>query len=150
MSEINHLIEQHYADFFRLAGFLEIDETRKEDLVHDTILKAIKYFSQYQKGTNFMGWVNVIMRNTFIDQVRKRRRMQIHGIDGKEIGYVSNRVYGKLDLNVLETLDDRIKIPMKLFIEGYKYDEISIILNQPMGTVKANIFHARKKMQKIK
>jgi RNA polymerase sigma-70 factor (ECF subfamily) len=46
----------------------------------------------------------------------------------------------------IEGLKPEFKVPFKMFLEGYHYDEIADELSIPMGTVKSRIFHARRKL----
>jgi len=45
------------------------------DLVQDTILKAITYYNKFKEGTNLKGWLYTIMRNTFINNYRRFIKM---------------------------------------------------------------------------
>lgn len=151
LRKIDELITLHYLDLFKIASFYESDILNKEDLVHDTILKAIKSFHCYESGTNFMGWLAVIMKNTFIDKCRKSKRCKIIDIDfATDVKKDFNTVFGKMELNELNKLPNVLKMPMLLFVEGYKYEEISTILSRPINTIKSDIFKARKKMQQIR
>jgi len=47
---------------------------------------------------------------------------------------------------IIETLDDKIKLPFKMLLEGFKYQEIADKLQIKIGTVKSRIFWARKKL----
>lgn len=44
----------------------------------------------------------------------------------------------------IDDLDDKYKIPFKMFLEGFKYQEISIKINLPVATVKSRIFFTRR------
>ncbi|MBN2893292.1 MAG: RNA polymerase sigma factor, partial [Bacteroidales bacterium] len=46
-------------------------------------------------------------------------------------------------------LEDELRIPLNMFLDGYKYHEIAKNLNIPLGTVKCRIFLSRKKILKI-
>ena len=49
---------------------------------------------------------------------------------------------------IIESIDDKLRIPFKMKYEGYKYKEIAEILDLKLGTVKSRIFFARKKLMK--
>ncbi|MEA2327226.1 MAG: hypothetical protein QOE68_2185, partial [Thermoanaerobaculia bacterium] len=44
-----------------------------EDLVQETYLKAYKYYDKFEEGTNFKAWLFKIMKNTFINNYRKKK-----------------------------------------------------------------------------
>jgi RNA polymerase sigma-70 factor (ECF subfamily) len=49
-------------------------------------------------------------------------------------------------LQKIEGLNDELRIPFEMHFEGFKYKEIAIHLNLPIGTIKSRIFIARKKL----
>ncbi len=134
------------------------DEEAARDLVQDTALKAYKYRKMYQKGTNMGAWLMTIMRNTFINDYRKRKRRQILN-DSTSNNYLLNSGSssvsntGELQIaieeveNILNKIDDWARIPLLMHVEGYKYDEIAQELEIPLGTVKSRIYFARKQLK---
>jgi RNA polymerase sigma factor (sigma-70 family) len=126
------------------------------DLTQETMLRAINYKDYYQPQTNFRAWVYTIMRNTFINQYR--RKMNANTIfDNSEDSYLMNQSVSKYqtpdgyieekDINQkLDSLENEYRVPFKMYFEGYKYKEIANSLNIPIGTVKSRIFIARKKL----
>ena len=50
-------------------------------------------------------------------------------------------------MGMLNQLSDTYKVPFEMFFEGYKYEEIGVQLNVPVGTVKSRIFFARQKLK---
>lgn len=57
-------------ELFRFAYKLTADREKAEDLLQDTLLKAMLHKESYNKNTNFKGWLFIIMRNTFINGYR--------------------------------------------------------------------------------
>ena len=62
---------------YRLALRLTTDPSRAEDLVQDTVLKAFRSWQSFQPGTNIRSWLFTILRNTFINDYRRRQREPI-------------------------------------------------------------------------
>src|SRR5262245_66377152 len=62
---------------YRLALRLTTDPSRAEDLVQDTVLKAFRSWQRFQPGTNIRSWLFTILRNTFINDYRRRQREPI-------------------------------------------------------------------------
>ena len=134
------------------------DEEAARDLVQDTALKAYKYRNMYQKGTNMGAWLMTIMRNTFINDYRKRKRRQILN-DSTSNNYLLNSGSGSVTNtgelqvaieeveNILKKIEDWARIPLLMHVEGYKYDEIAQELEIPLGTVKSRIYFARKQLK---
>ncbi len=67
----------HLDTLYRVALRLGGDESRAEDLVQDTMLKAFRAWAQFRPGTNARAWLLTILRNTFINEYRKQRREPI-------------------------------------------------------------------------
>jgi RNA polymerase sigma-70 factor (ECF subfamily) len=130
--------------------------TDAEDLLQDTLLKALRYKDNFQEGTNFKGWLFTIMRNIFINNY-KRKKLQNTITDHSNNQYylnygkvsedtVNNRVNEK-DINkAISGLSYEFRTPFQMYVDGYHYDEIANAMSIPMGTVKSRIFHARKRL----
>ncbi len=127
-----------------------------EDLIQDTLVKALRYKDHFQEGTNFRGWLFTIMRNIFINNY-KRKKLQNTMLDSTSNQYFLNsgnisedsvnRRINEKDINKAITgLSYEYRTPFQMFMDGYHYDEISAAMSIPMGTVKSRIFHARKKL----
>ncbi len=127
-----------------------------EDLMQDTLLKALRYKNNFEDGTNFKGWLYTIMRNIFINNY-KRKKLQNTFVDstanqfflnsGKVSDDTVNRKVNEKDINKAITgLPQEYRTPFQMFVDGYHYDEIAGAMAIPMGTVKSRIFHARKRL----
>jgi RNA polymerase sigma factor (sigma-70 family) len=125
------------------------------DLVQDTILKAITYYTKFKEGTNLKGWLYTIMKNTFINNYRRVVKMNSFVTKSDEISspnLVFSSTYnlgeGKFVMrdieNALDKLPSEYYIPFTQYFEGYKYHEIADNLKIPIGTVKTRIHVARK------
>lgn len=127
-----------------------------EDLLQDTMLKALRYKDHFQDGTNFKGWLFTIMRNIFINNY-KRKKLQNTITDSTTnqfyLNYgkvsedtVSSRINEKDITKAIDGLSYEFRKPFQMFMDGHHYDEIATEMNIPMGTVKSRIFHARKRL----
>ena len=129
-----------------------------EDLLQDTLMKALRYKDHFEDGTNFKGWLFTIMRNIFINNY-KRKKLQNTITDPTNNQHLLN--YGKVSedtvnmrinekdmLKAINNLSYEYKTPFQMFLDGYQYDEIADKMAIPMGTVKSRIFHARKRLMK--
>ncbi len=130
-----------------------------QDLVQETLLKALTYREKFKPDTNLKGWLYTIMKNTFINNYRKVQRSKTT-FDNTDTSYFlhvedkytynnpeRNSNYNDL-LEQIEKIKPEYKVPFELHTNGYKYEEIAEQLNIPIGTVKNRIFHARKEIQK--
>lgn len=143
---------------FSFALNLTKDEESARDLVQETAFKAFKYRDRYEPQTNLRAWLMTIMRNSFINEYRKRKRRQTLN-DNTSNDYlldsghqsVSNQgestVMQEEIIEVVNTLEDWVRIPFLMHFQGFKYEEIADQLDVPLGTIKSRIFFARQKLQ---
>lgn len=135
-----------------------IDKDESSDLVQDTILKALTYRDRYRDDTNFQGWLFTIMRNTFINNYRKKKYRATTFDNTKDLYFLNTEdrhtfsspekkfEYEDIWKNVHE-IEEELLIPFKMYVTGYKYHEVAEKLDLPIGTVKNRIFQARKAIQ---
>lgn len=149
---------------YRLALRLTTDPSRAEDLVQDTVLKAFRSWQSFQPGTNIRSWLFTILRNTFINDYRRRQREPIpmdleavephasfRAVDDEDPeGTFFSQI---VDAKVLEAIDrlpeDFREVLVLSDIENLPYAEIAGVLGIPVGTVKSRLFRARRQLQEV-
>lgn len=156
--EFNHQVSSEYEPLRLFALKLTRKLEDANDLVQETMFKALKNREKFVPGTNLKGWLHTIMRNLFINNYRRLSKRYV-STDETEGQFVLNNSSGdtinaaekKLtmdDINAaLEKLNDKLRVPFIMSFEGYKYEEIAQDLNVPLGTVKIRIHNARKKLK---
>ena len=155
---LNNEICNHRSCLEAYAMKFTRDVEDANDLVQDTIIKAIRYHYLYTEGTNVRGWLYTIMKNTFINNYRKASRrntliettedlssFQLHNSADKNRG---EDKFVMEDINkALAKLPSEYATPFLRYFEGYKYHEIALELNIPIGTVKTRIHMARQNLK---
>lgn len=130
------------------------DQDDANDLLQDTLLKATRFISNFEEGTNIKGWLFVIMKNTFINNYNRSLKRRDKTIQEEEISSAnlhhsatSNGAESSFAIQdiqkALKQLPDNYSVPFIRYFEGYKYQEIADELNVPIGTVKTHIHQAR-------
>lgn len=128
------------------------DEDDAKDLIQDTLLRALSNYEKFREDTNIRGWLFIIMRNLFVNKYRKDR-IRTTSIDSEEAIQLPsyNTADSYLNIkqiyNVIESLPKQHQKPLKMHIEGFKYEEINRNLACPIGTVKNRIHLARKRLK---
>ncbi|MGB1207378.1 MAG: RNA polymerase sigma factor [Chitinophagales bacterium] len=134
-----------------------IDEAN--DLLQETMYRALANKDKFKDGTNLKAWLFTIMRNIFINAYRRKSKYHTI-IDTTDNLYylnntstiIKNGAEGNFVLkdtqNAIEKLSDDYKVPFLMYFEGFKYQEIAKDLELPLGTVKSRIFFARKELKK--
>jgi RNA polymerase sigma-70 factor (ECF subfamily) len=148
-NEINDFHEQLKAILPRLRVYalsLTRDRDAAEDLVHDTVIKALTGRESFEPGTNLSAWVFRIQRNEFISSLRRDRPTaniddvpSLSAPPRQESGIVVREfmnAFRKLPTNSRHTL-------VLAQIEGQSYERIARDGNVSVGTVKSRVSRAR-------
>ncbi len=159
-----------YADSLYLTALRMVSNPQDaEDLVQETFLKAFKYYNKFKPGTNIKAWLFKILKNTFINFYRKRKKTP-HQIELMELednleSFTISEVpqlkemekdeafgiFSDLDEEVKFALDslpeEYKKVIIMIDIEGKSYKEIADSLNLPIGTVMSRLYRGRKKLE---
>ncbi len=129
-----------------------------KDLFQETAYRAYVNKDKFREGTNIKAWLFTIMRNIFINNYRKKIKNNTI-LDSTDNQYYLNSgsVSVVNDANssimrdelqdLVDSLDDGIRIPFLMHYYGYKYQEISEQMDLPLGTIKSRIFFARKELK---
>jgi len=132
-----------------------------EDLVQETLLRAFRFFHQYEHGTNCKAWLFTIMKHIFLNQAPQRARMVL----SREVGpdeegtsqalwresqspghgsSMRDEVFAKDIEKALGLLPDAFRLVVVLKdVEGFSYGEIARLLDCPIGTVMSRLSRAR-------
>jgi RNA polymerase sigma-70 factor (ECF subfamily) len=153
----------HLDTVFRVAVRLAGDEAQAEDLVQETMLKAFRSWHQYRPGTNVRAWLLTILRHTFINEYRKRRKV-VAELDVSEVeawtvfpevqevdpeGRFFDQIVDAEVLHAIDALPDEFRETLTLSdVQGLTYAEIAEITEVPVGTVKSRLFRARQALQR--
>lgn len=112
-----------------------------EDLYQDTLLQAYSHFDRFD-GTNFYGWTSRIMKNLFINRVRKQNMVELSMLENSMDVRCDSDESGDI-FELIEKLPSRYNEIITLRLQGFSYIEISNFINVPIGTVKSRIYLAR-------
>jgi RNA polymerase sigma-70 factor (ECF subfamily) len=142
--------------------------TEAEDLVQDTLVKALRARDQYHPGTNLKAWLFRILTNTFINKFR-RGGLEKSVFDGPDAdpladGWVSASTMRQLRdpeqvallpiiegevRRALDALPPEFRLAVILSdVEEFSYEEIAGIMGCPMGTVMSRLHRGRKILQR--
>lgn len=127
-----------------------------EDLVQETLVKALTNKKKFEEGTNLKSWVFTILKNTFINEYHRTKRIQFENAQPAEetggsllqLSVADNNADLGVHMGEIKTaisaIPEEQRIPFEMVNAGYKYQEISEHLNVPLGTVKSRIFLCRR------
>lgn len=151
----------HIGALKTFAYHLSYNEEDANDLVQETYMKAHRFIDKYDQGTNAKAWLFKILKNAYINEYRKKSKRPKQ-VDFEDIvSYqnsddASSSKYLDLRQEIFENMmGDEVSIAINSLpidfrtvillcdIEGFTYEEISKIIDVPIGTVRSRLFRAR-------
>lgn len=157
----DHEFMPHINSMYNFAYRLTYDEDDSKDLVQDTYLKAFRFINSFQEGTNAKAWLFRILKNSFINEFRKKSK-QPAKVDYQEVeGYYNSErteksITSDLRIDSIKNLiGDEISLALNALdvdfrtviilcdLEGFTYEEMAKILDIPIGTVRSRLHRAR-------
>jgi RNA polymerase sigma factor (sigma-70 family) len=151
----------HINAMYNFAYRLTLDRDDAKDLLQDTYLKAYRFIDSFQEGTNAKAWLFRILKNSFINDYRKKSKEPAK-VDYQEVETYYNsedvdrqitpdlrveslsNMIGDEISNALNALDVDFRTVIILCdLEGFKYEEMAKILDIPIGTVRSRLHRAR-------
>ena len=153
--EFNEMLLSN-ADFLKpFAINLTRHTEAANDLYQETLYKALANHDKYNAGTNIKAWLFTIMRNIFINNYRRKAKQKTI-FDNTPNDFLINQRQASVANNAeitlrvkeinsaIQQLPEIFKTPFLLYFDGYKYNEIAKVLQEPLGTIKSRIHFARK------
>ena len=156
--EFDSVVSQMTSTLKPFAINLTRDNDDANDLLQETVYRAITNRDKFAEGTNLKAWLFTIMRNIFINNYRRKVKRNTIIDTTDNLYYINNEnsiTYNDAASNfviddakkAINELSDDYKIPFMMHYEGFKYHEIADKLKLPLGTVKSRIFFARKELK---
>ncbi len=141
-----------------------------EDLVQDVYVRAIRFYQQFQPGTNIRAWLFKILKNTYINRFRRNARAPTQipmdesefqrseieavrnlppGNEGPEEQFFTRQTVATIEKALSEIPEKFQRIVILSDIEGFSYKEIAEIEDCPLGTVMSRLYRARRMLQQL-
>lgn len=148
-----------YSDMLHSYGYyLTGNDDDAGDLLQETYLKAYRFYNKFEQGTNAKAWLYRIMRNTYINEYRRVKRLpDLVAYDDQISAYqfmrretndlndrIENRMLGDEISTAISALPEKFKSVIVLRdIEDLPYEEVAQALEIPIGTVRSRLHRAR-------
>ena len=139
-------------DLRAFARFMCRERESADDLVQNTIVAALNKEQQFTSGTNLKAWLFTIMRNRFYSDMRSQRRGSI-AVDDEQLALVPaiDNPEATMALHELTTalwkLNPQSREALILVgASGFSYEEAAILCDCSVGTLKARVSRARKRL----
>jgi RNA polymerase sigma-70 factor (ECF subfamily) len=148
----------HLDAVYRRALRLTDSAADADDLVQETMLRAYRFWHQFQPGTNAKAWLLTILRTTFINEYRHRtRRRETFAREVEPFIAADDTVEADPERAFFDGIvDDEVTRAVAALppgyrdvveltdVEGMRYEESARILGVPVGTIKSRLFRARR------
>lgn len=151
------LVDRYADQARRVARAVLQDPDDADDAAQDAFLAALVKLDQYDSARRFGPWLMRIVANAATDRRRRRKVRSAVSLDeglvagGTRPDVMAERavLLGRLR-EALAELPERRRIAVVLFdVEGYSHAEIAQVLGIPEGTVRSEVFHARRKLRAL-
>lgn len=163
----------HLDAVYRFSLRLTGSPDRAEDLVQETFLRAYRAWEQYTSGTRVRSWLFTICRNVFLRQEERRGRhdeivekqakrdavpsggsvvnpVWVSALGRDPEGEFFEAIVDDAVLRAIDELPEEYRTAVVLSdLEGLPYQEISEMMEVPVGTVKSRLFRGRRQLQKV-
>ena len=162
--EFEELVMEHIGMLHAVALRLTRNPADAEDLTQNTLVKALRFHDKFKEGTYIKAWLLTILRNTFINEYRRKSRrpseVQLTGTESSpEVGPdpdVPLAAQEGSTADLLELVDDEVRAAIEALPEDFRsavimadlkdmsYKEIAAVMDCPLGTVMSRLFRGRK------
>ena len=158
--QFEKIMVPHMDVLYSYGLYLTNDQDVASDLLQETYLKAFRFFDKFEEGTNAKAWLYRIMRNTFINEYRRVKRLpdmveydeqissyQMLPRDEEETdlkGEINGEMFDDEIAGAISSLPEKFKSVIVLRdVEDLPYEEIAGALDIPIGTVRSRLHRAR-------
>src|SRR5712675_1224436 len=128
---------------------------RADDLVQETLLRAIANIDSFQPGTNMSAWLFTILRNLFRSEYRKRRR-EVEDADGSYAESLKSQPeqHGRVEFEEFRAAlaklpPDQREALILVGASGFSYEEAAAICDCAVGTIKSRVNRARTRLAEL-
>jgi RNA polymerase sigma-70 factor (ECF subfamily) len=128
---------------------------RADDLVQETLLRALAHIDSFEPGTNMSAWLFTILRNLFRSEYRKRRR-EVEDGDGSYAEMLKTQPSQEERVEFQEFREALAKLPpdqrealILVGASGFSYEEAADICGCAIGTIKSRVNRARTRLAEL-
>lgn len=128
---------------------------RADDLVQETLLKALANIDSFKPGTNLGAWLFTILRNHFRSEYRRRKR-EVEDADGRHAESLSSHApqlgsveFAEFRAALDQVPDDQREVLLLVGASGFSYEEAAEICGCAVGTIKSRLSRGRRRLAEL-
>ena len=145
-------IVAHIPRLRRYARALAGDSHRADDLVQDTLERAMAKFHLWRRGSDLRAWLFTVMHNVFINQLKARLELALD--EAVEDALQSAPLSDPLELRDLDAAlrqlpAEQREVLLLVGLEQLSYAEVSKVLSIPVGTVMSRLSRGRERLRAV-
>jgi RNA polymerase sigma-70 factor, ECF subfamily len=147
MASFQNLLVENLPHLRALARLLARDRAMADDLVQETVLRALCNVDKFEPGTNIRAWLSTILRNQFYNELRSRGRVAAYAALPRPSGALGEQE-GRLEMRDFERAYHALPALQREALSlvgasGFSYAEAAKIAGCAEGTVKSRVSRAR-------
>ncbi len=164
ISAFNQLVMAYQGTAYNVAYRVIGDRDAAADACQDAFVKAYQAINQY-RGGSFKSWLMRIVTNTCYDQIRYKSRRPansledmtensgadsvklVNGNERPEERVLRGELNDLLQVGISQLPEDQQIVLVLNDVQGFSYQEIAEIIDQPLGTVKSRLSRARRRLR---
>lgn len=155
MAELRARIEEQIPRLRRYARALTGDRNTADDLVQDTLERALSRFHLWRHGSDLRAWLFTIMHNIFVNQARSRLRHQhetlesnaaVESMRAREPDWLELR---DIDNALAQLPNEQRTVLLLVGLEQFTYEEAARVLQVPVGTVMSRLSRGRERLRAV-
>jgi RNA polymerase sigma-70 factor, ECF subfamily len=156
MNDFTRLLEAEIPRLRRYALAFTHNAARADDLVQDTLVRAIANQHYWQWGTNLRAWLFTIMHNQNINAIRRSMR------EGRAVAFDDTSPFltaptdptaglslRDLDRALASIPAEQREVILLVALEGYSYEQAATILGVPLGTIRSRLSRGRESLRTL-
>jgi RNA polymerase sigma-70 factor (ECF subfamily) len=144
---------EHLPRLRRYARALTGDVTRADDLVQDTLERALAKLDLWQPGSDLRAWLFTLMHNLFVNQLRSRHGQDTALDEAQEIpvsgGQMEALAARDMHAALARLPEEQRAVVLLVGLEQFSYAEAAEVLGVPVGTVMSRLARARERMRHL-
>ena len=156
MSQFHRLVEREIPRLRRYARALTRRADRADDLVQETLVRAIAKSDLWQAGTDIRAWLFTIMHNQHVNMVRRAMRddatVDIEQMSSSLTAITdptASRQLRELDTALARLPAEQREVILLVGLEGMSYEAAAQILEVPVGTVRSRLSRGRAALRQL-
>jgi RNA polymerase sigma-70 factor (ECF subfamily) len=155
MTDFRQRLEEEIPRLRRYARALTTDASRADDLVHDTLVRALAKQHLWQPGTDLRAWLFTLMHNQNVNHIRRAIR-EGTSVDIEQVASLtansdpsSSRMLFELRRALHKLPEGQRQLVLLVGLEGLSYEQAAEMFRIPVGTVRSRLSRGREALREL-